>query len=393
MFLRKINLLPVLFLSTLITSASAYENELTNLIDETLSKTKKVKEQPESTFATYFSNPIGNSFRYLGDWARSSKQDSITSTTKAELKDQVKHYITGDNLQGKIMGKVIEDEKAVNILWRGFGNGCRTFGSLFVGETPTVPRTIKNFFLEKKIEKPSVFFPIISCALLQSSALQSFDQIRDYYFLTVEAINNSSRLSHELDQHKIKEYFLQGYIRYLVANNVKERLPIFVEETVKLDEEQTEINIKRIFKFLTSLDINPFTDLSVTAKITLETVFPQEDELKKFTLENAEKKVIQQKEQALKSLICDLFSIELSKANNQKLRLQINNKMKKENLIEEKKPVEGGDLIKESQVIEEKKPVEGGDLIEKNQVNIEEDKSSLIDQKKNLTENTDKQDL
>lgn len=132
------------------------------------------------------------------------------------------------------------------------GNGMRWVGSLLAGETPTLERVIRQFWIENKYDqKPEEALTNTACAFYLSKHISGVEHINLAYRNFVISWNGSTRTLHTLDPEKNQEYLLKGIAKAYVIT----QQPInsgFGEEVLAL-----------------GLDLNKF---SVTKAITEDSV-------------------------------------------------------------------------------------------------------------------------
>lgn len=98
------------------------------------------------------------------------------------------------------------------------GNMFRGIGEVAVGgETPTIEREIREFWLKRKVTDVEEIFTTTASVLYSSTQLSGFE-IRYHYNKFIESWNNSSRTVVSRDMEKNNEYFLKGIIRGFVMN-------------------------------------------------------------------------------------------------------------------------------------------------------------------------------
>lgn len=161
----------------------------------------------------------GNGLRWLGEQVRG---DTFVGDL---LMAKALEYGTDPNATGAPTASLVKtmgnNEGIIKSFRLAAGNLARYFGGLLAGETPTLARAIRHFWIENQYgQKPEDAFTSTACALYLSSYMRGVNQITQGYREFVEAWNGSSSTKHSLDAEMNQTHFLHGITRAYVLAKV-----------------------------------------------------------------------------------------------------------------------------------------------------------------------------
>jgi hypothetical protein len=229
----------------------------------------------------------GHSLRYLGDTVRG---DSFAGDVLT--KNALSLAGTGCKGASETIDAVKADESALKSLRKTGGNALRYAGALMAGETPTLERAIRQFWLDKRVVDVEEVFTSTACALYRSQ-LSGVDEIKlNYNKFISNAWNPSSYTIPSLDVGKNVEYFLKGIIRGFVMNG------------------QSMSTFDSIDPHMAALGIT-YENLPVTKAITV----------KKLPEDTHEARLAQARQEAFMDFVESIHSLETLKKQTDQVRL------------------------------------------------------------------------
>jgi hypothetical protein len=171
---------------------------------------------------SYLFSPLvsgtGHSLRYMGD---SLREDSFVGDVLANNAISLAGTVQYGGVSATgLINQVKADEGALKSLRKTGGNVLRSVGASMVGETPTLERTMRQFWIDKRLgDDPEEVFISTACALYRSQELKGADEIRLAYRKFIGAWNGSSYTAPSSNPEQNVEYFLKGIIRGFVMNS------------------------------------------------------------------------------------------------------------------------------------------------------------------------------
>ncbi|MBY0501911.1 MAG: hypothetical protein K2P93_07930 [Alphaproteobacteria bacterium] len=310
--------------SSLLSTAShaVYEDELRDVINDfrVLQRSQPIQqavvslsseEEPYSYWnaigsaTSSFFSPIvsgtGHSLRYLGDALRGE-------TFVGDLLESNVISLAGKAQYGGISAvglieQVQADKGALQSLRKTSGNVLRSIGASMVGETPTLERAIRHFWIEKRMSaEPEEVLISTACALYRSQEIGGADEIKLVYHKFIEAWNGSSYTApSDSPEHNV-EYFLKGIIRGFVMNG------------------QNVSDFEVIAPQMVALGIT-YENLPVTKAITAEAVVPNVQERGQLVPANLQKKINEARQTEFMKFVKGTYQVEILKQQADQARM------------------------------------------------------------------------
>lgn len=244
----------------------------------------------------------GHTFRYAGDLVRGDE-----SLVGEFLVDNGLSLVGTADLKGvsatKFVAAVKADPSTLGSIKKTAGNILRYAGGCMAGETPTLEREIRQFWIDKRVtENPEEAFISTACALYRSEQVSGVDEIKLNYRKFTDAWNSSSYTvpSHNAEQNV--EYFLKGIIRGFVMNN------------------QVIDRFEGIEAHMAALGIT-YDNLPVTKAITAEKVIPDVNTRGQLTPAALDQQVVQARQEAFMGFLTGTYRIESLKKQADQARL------------------------------------------------------------------------
>ncbi|MBL8676372.1 MAG: hypothetical protein JNJ47_02960 [Alphaproteobacteria bacterium] len=300
--------------SSLLSSAShaVYDDELRDVINGfrltqlqvTSPSSSSPSDEPSSWLSSAYAvgssvlSGTGHMLRYLGDSVRGEE-----SLVGEFLVDNALSIAASNGTPAtKFVEATKSDKKTLKSLQKTGGNALRYVGSLMAGETPTLERTIRQFWINKRVDNPEDAFISTACALYRSQQISGVDEIKLNYRKFTDAWNSGSYTVPSHDAEQNVEYFLKGIIRGFVMNN------------------QAMDNFKHIESQMAALGIT-YENLPVTKAITAETVVPILSEREELAPTVLKERVDKTRQVAFMGFVESFYKIETLKKGVDQNRL------------------------------------------------------------------------
>ncbi|MBX9786419.1 MAG: hypothetical protein K2Y08_03670 [Alphaproteobacteria bacterium] len=301
--------------SSLLSSAShaVYDDELRDVINSFRAPQSQVtppsssssSDEPSSWLSSACAvgssvlSGTGHMLRYLGDSVRGEE-----SLVGEFLVDNALSLAASKGTSAtKFVEATKSDKKTLKSLQKTGGNALRYVGALMSGETPTLERTIREFWIDKRVsDNPEEAFISTACALYRSQQVSGVDEIKLNYRKFTDAWNSSSYTvpSHNAGQNV--EYFLKGIIRGFVMN------------------EQAMDSFEVIETHMAALGIT-YENFPLTKAITAKTVITKEDERELLTPAVLQQQVDKARQLAFMGFVESTYRIETLKKQADQARL------------------------------------------------------------------------
>lgn len=250
---------------------------------------------------TPIASGTGHSLRYMGDSLRDeSFVGDVLANNAFSLAGTVQYG--GVSATG-LINQVKADEGALKSLRKTSGNLLRYIGASMVGETPTLERTIRQFWIDKRLGDDSEEVLIsTACAFYRSQELRSADEIKLAYRKFIGAWNGSSYTVPSHNAETNVECFLKGIIRGFVMNS------------------QSMKDFEIIAPQMVALGIT-YENLPVTNAITAETVIPDVSSRSQLPPAELQKQVDEVRQKEFMRFIQAIYEIENLKVQANQARL------------------------------------------------------------------------
>jgi hypothetical protein len=232
----------------------------------------------------------GHTLRYLGDCVRGDSPVGDLLVDNALSLAKTAQY--GGGHTAKFIDAVKAEPDAKRSFKHGSGNFLRWVGGRLAGETPTLERVIRQFWIDKRVVDIEEVFTSTACALY-SSQVEGVDEIKLNYRKFTTAWNSSSYTVPSLDAGKNVEYFLKGIIRGFVMNG------------------QSMSNFDLIAPQMAALGIT-YKNLPATKAITVD----------KLPQETRKARVAQERQEAFMGFVGAIYDIESIKKQADQARAQ-----------------------------------------------------------------------
>ncbi|MDI9635901.1 hypothetical protein QM565_08900 [Geitlerinema splendidum] len=244
----------------------------------------------------------GHTFRYAGDLVRGDE-----SLVGEFLVDNGLSLAGTAELKGvsatKFVAAVKADPSTLGSIKKTTGNILRCVGRCMAGETLTLERAIRQFWIDKRVtDNPEEAFISTACALYRSQQVSGVDEIKLNYRKFTDAWNSSSYTAPSLDAEKNVEYFLKGIIRGFVMN------------------EQAMDSFEDIETHMAALGIT-YENLPVTKAVTAETVIPDVSAREQLAPAALKEQVDQARQVAFMGFVASIYKIETLKKGVDQARL------------------------------------------------------------------------
>ncbi|MBX9621643.1 MAG: hypothetical protein K2X28_06425 [Alphaproteobacteria bacterium] len=231
----------------------------------------------------------GHTLRYVGDCVRGN--DSPVGDLLVSNGLSLAGTTTYNGMSAApLIKSVTADPGALGSCRKTGGNALRYFGKLMAGETPTLERTIRQFWIDKRVAETEDVFTSTACALYRSE-LSGVDEIKLNYRKFIESWNGSSYAVPSLDTEKNVEYFLKGIIRGFVMNN------------------QIMSEFSSISPQMAALGIT-YENLPVTKAITAETLITNSADREKLAPAALKEQVDRARQEAFMGFVTATYAIE-----------------------------------------------------------------------------------
>lgn len=306
--------------SSLLSSAShaVYDDELRDVINGF--RTSQSRATPSSAPATSSSSSddksswwsstyavgssvlsgTGHSLRWAGDYMRgTSPISNLLVNNTLSLAGTAEYRGMS---AATLLNAVKADPSSLESLQKTTANTLRYVGTLMAGETPTLERTIRQFWIDKRVaDNPEEAFISTACALYRAEQLSGVDEIKLNYRKFIESWNNSSYTIPSHDVERNVEYFLKGIIRGFVMNN------------------QSMSSFDSIAPQMAALGIT-YENLPATKVVTADSVIPDVNARGLLTPVALKEQVDKVRQEAFMGFVTDTYKIEALKKQADQVR-------------------------------------------------------------------------
>lgn len=298
------------------TSHAVFDDELRDVINTFLRPSSQVTTPSSSSShgdedsswwdttcaaASSLLSGTGHSLRYLGDAMRGDESimGNFLVSSALSLAETVEYEGVSAT---KLVTAVKTDEGALKSFRKTSGNTLRYVGQLMAGETPTLEREIRQFWIDKRLaDNPEEVFISTACALYCSKEVNGVDEIKLNYRKFTETWNSSSYTVPSHDAEQSVEWFLKGIIRGFVMNN------------------QVMGSFKDIESQMAPLGI-AYENLPVTKAITAETVVPNVAERGDLTPMALKERIDQARQETFMNFVEHTYKFEFLKKQLDQVR-------------------------------------------------------------------------
>jgi hypothetical protein len=244
----------------------------------------------------------GHTFRYFGDCVRGD--DSFVGDLLVSNSLSLAGTTTYNGMSAApLIKSVTTDPSALGSCRKTGGNVLRYMGALMAGETPTLEREIRQFWIGKRVADTEDVFTSTACALYRSQ-LSGVDEIRLNYSKFIESWNTSSYTIPSHDAEQNVAYFLKGIIRGFVMSN------------------QAMSDFSSIAPQMAALGIT-YENLPVTKAITAETLIPNATDRGQLAPAALKEQVDQARQEAFMGFVSGTYAIESVKKQADQARQMI----------------------------------------------------------------------
>ncbi|MBS0271161.1 MAG: hypothetical protein JSR85_00760 [Proteobacteria bacterium] len=313
MFKKLSYLASVSILSTTLMGSSVhalFENELLDEINRFVMQQRQTRDVGASADAPQ-EGPSESSFAYIASCLGTVLRPfaSVTGHTLRMVGDQMRgEGYVGDLLTdaslsaasavsyggvsaSRVVSDVSDRQELLQSIRSVAGNSLRWVGESMVGETPTLERTLRGFWLGRKFTNPEIPLTSTACALYLSPEIGGIEAVKESYRRLVVSWNSSSKTEHSIDEGKNLEYFLTGVLR------------AFVKRGKAIGQED------QFLEYMRALSIDPEA-LPVTRVITSETVIPDANERSQVTEASLKGRVTVERQRVFMRYVQDSYNRE-----------------------------------------------------------------------------------
>ena len=291
-------------------SQAIYDEELRGVINAFQISQSQATPPPTSEESSWWTSTCavgssilsgtGRSLRWAGEHIRGTSPVSDLLVNKTLSLAGTAEY---RGMSAATLVDVVKaDPGSLESIQKTTGNTLRYFGALMAGETPTLERTIRQFWIDKRnADNPKEAFISTACALYRAEKVSGVNEIKLNYRKFIESWNSSSYTVPSHDAEQNVEYFLKGIIRGFVMNG--QELGEFTSIALQM----------------AALGIT-YDNLTVTKAITEETVVPKADEREQLSPAVLKERVDQVRQEAFMAFVKGTYNFETftNNANEQR---------------------------------------------------------------------------